>query len=48
MVVLCACCSYHLWLVGDRYHPALVGVVVKTLQRCPDALVVFASTVSSR
>ncbi|CAM9587815.1 unnamed protein product [Pylaiella littoralis] len=27
-----------------KYHPALVGVVVKTLQRCPDALVVFAST----
>ena len=29
-----------------RYHPALVGVVVETLRRCPDALIVFASTVS--
>ena len=29
-----------------KYHPALVGVVVETLRRCPDALVVFASTVS--
>ncbi|CAM9106648.1 unnamed protein product [Scytosiphon promiscuus] len=27
-----------------KYHPALVGVVVETLRRCPDALVVFAST----
>lgn len=31
-----------------KYHPALVGVVVETLRRCPDALVVFASTVSGR
>ena len=29
-----------------RYHPALVGVVVETLRRCPDALIIFASTVS--
>eukprot|EP00903_Cladosiphon_okamuranus_P021165 g19441.t1 len=27
-----------------KYHLALVGVVVETLRRCPDALVVFAST----
>lgn len=31
-----------------KYHPALVGVVVEALRRCPDALVVFASTVSER
>lgn len=31
-----------------KYHPALVDVVVETLRRCPDALVVFASTVSER
>lgn len=28
-----------------RYHPALVGVVLETLRRCPDALIIFASTV---
>lgn len=33
------------FLLG-RYHPALVGVVVETLRRCPDALIIFASTVS--
>eukprot|EP00752_Nemacystus_decipiens_P003848 g3540.t1 len=27
-----------------KYHPALVGVVVETLKRCPEALIVFAST----
>ncbi|CAB1101104.1 unnamed protein product [Ectocarpus sp. CCAP 1310/34] len=27
-----------------KYHSALVGVVVETLRRCPDALIVFAST----
>ncbi len=29
-----------------RYHGALVGVVAEALRRRPDALVVFASTVS--
>ncbi|CAM9960386.1 unnamed protein product [Ectocarpus fasciculatus] len=38
-VVLAADVVYDL-----KYHSALVGVVVETLRRCPDALIVFAST----